>query len=327
VYLWHSPVVRADRLLSLVLLLQHRGRMSAVELARELEVSTRTVLRDVEALSTAGVPVYAERGRHGGFALLPGYSTDLTGLTSEEALALIVAGSRAGSPAPGMAPALASAMRKVVAALPERQRGSATEAAGRILVRTDSMLSRPEEAPDEPSQLDVLRQTVFAGHRLRIRYAAGDAEPQWRTIDPIGLVSARGQWYLLATRDGADRTYRVSRMLEVEELAEPADRVAGVDLERLWEERRARFSAGFPDFTAVVRVRESVRARLVARARQVHAERRDGRGWLRVEIDFGGLDHALAMIWALGPDAEVLGPQPLRVALAERAAATVARYR
>jgi predicted DNA-binding transcriptional regulator YafY len=316
--------VRADRLLSLVLLLQHRGRMSAADLARELEVSTRTVVRDMEALSSAGVPVYAERGRHGGYALLPGYSTDLTGLTSEEALALVVAGSRAGSPDPGMGPALASAMRKVVAALPERQRGSATEAAGRILVRRDGMLSGPA---DEPSQLDVVRRAVFAGRRLRIRYAAGDAEPRWRTVDPIGLVSARGQWYLLATRDGADRTYRVSRMQEVEELAEPAERPAGIDLERVWEERRARFSAGFPDFTALVRVRESGRARLVARARQVHAERPDGPGWLRMEVEFGGLDHALAMIWTLGPDAEVLGPQPLRAALAERAAATAARYR
>ncbi|WP_345606144.1 helix-turn-helix transcriptional regulator [Pseudonocardia adelaidensis] len=318
--------MRADRLLSLVLLLQHRGRMSATELARELEVSPRTVLRDIEALSTAGVPVYAERGRHGGFALLPGYTTDLTGLTSEEALALVVAGSRAKASAPGMAPALASAMRKVVAALPERHRDSTTEAAGRILVRPDGMIQRPAEAPDECALLGVVRRAVFAGRRLRIRYAAGDGEPGWRTVDPVGLVSARGQWYLLATRDGADRTYRVSRMREVEELAEPADRPPGLDLERVWEERRARFSAGFPDLTAVVRVRDTARARLVARARQVHTERPDGPGWLRLEIDFGGLDHALALIWALGPDAEVVGPQPLRAAVAERAAATAARY-
>jgi len=325
-YVWHSRIVRADRLLSLVLLLQHRGRMSAAELARELEVSTRTVLRDVESLSTVGVPVYAERGRYGGFALLPGYSTDLTGLTSEEALALLVAGSRAGAPAPGMAPALASAMRKVVAALPEQQRDRATEAAGRILVRPDGMIQRPAPVQGEPALLDVVRCAVFGGRRLRVRYAAEGAEPRWRTVDPIGLVSARGQWYLLATRDGADRTYRVSRMREVEDMAEPADRPAGVDLERVWEERRARFAAGFPDLTASVRVREAARARLVDRARQVHAERPDGAGWLRVEIDFGGLDHALAMVWALGPDAEVLGPEPLRAALVARVAATAARY-
>src|SRR3954454_19436311 len=139
--------MRADRLVSLVLLLRQRGRLTADVLARELDVSTRTVLRDIEALSTAGVPVYAERGRHGGFALLPGYRTDLTGLTSEEAVALVVAGSRARASAPGMAPALASAMRKVVAALPERHRDSTTEAAGRILVRPDGMIQHSAEGP------------------------------------------------------------------------------------------------------------------------------------------------------------------------------------
>jgi predicted DNA-binding transcriptional regulator YafY len=320
--------VRADRLLSLVLLLQHRGRMTAPALARELEVSTRTVLRDVEALSAAGVPVYAERGRHGGFALLPGYSTDLTGLTSDEALALLVAGSRAAPPSGGMAPALASAMRKVVAALPQRQRDSATEAAARILVRPEGMMppTGPPPGPGAPTHLDVVRSAVFAGRKLRIRYAASGEEPRWRSVDPIGLVSARGHWYLLATRDGADRTYRVSRMQDVEALSEPADRPTGVDLERVWEERRARFAAGFPDLTALVRVRVEHRATLAGRARRVRSERRDGDGWLRVELDYGGLDHAVAMVRALGPDAEALAPPELRAALAGRAAATAAKY-
>src|SRR3954467_13325050 len=120
-------VVRADRLLSLLLLLQHRGRRSAKELAEELEVSTRTVLRDIEALSTAGVPVYAERGRHGGFALLPGFRTELTGLNHDEALALLATG-----PGLGLGPALASARRKVVDALPESHRAVASDAARRF---------------------------------------------------------------------------------------------------------------------------------------------------------------------------------------------------
>src|SRR3954454_9592687 len=118
--------MRADRLVSLVLLLRQRGRLTADVLARELDVSTRTVLRDVEALSAAGVPVYAERGRHGGFALLPGYTTDLTGLTHDEALALLVAGSQTAPPSSGGVPALASAMRKIVAALPQQRRAAAT---------------------------------------------------------------------------------------------------------------------------------------------------------------------------------------------------------
>lgn len=318
--------MRADRLLSLLLLLQHHGRMSAAALARELEVSTRTVLRDVEALSTAGVPIYAERGRFGGFALVPGYSTDLTGLTSKEAVALLVAGSRAASPDPDMAPALASAMRKVVAALPQQQRDDATCVAGRILVRPDGMITRREAPADGEARLAVVRGAVFGGRKLRIRYAASGEEPRWRTVDPIGLVNARGQWYLLATRDGVERTYRLSRLQDAEAMVEPADRPTGIDLERLWEERRARFMAGIREVTAVVRVRETARAALVERVRGVGAERRDGDGWLRVELEFGGLDHALAMIWALGPDAEAIGPEPLRAALAERAAATAARY-
>ena len=182
--------VRADRLLSLLLLLQHRGRRSARELADELEVSTRTVLRDIEALSAAGVPVYAERGRHGGFALLPGYSTDLTGLTHDEALALLVAGSRGDGA--GMAPALASAMRKVVAGLPAVATGRCRPGrgphpgAGRPVVAARA----PESADD--AVLGAVRAAVFAGRRLDLRYAARDEEPRWRTVDPVGLVSQAG---------------------------------------------------------------------------------------------------------------------------------------
>ena len=136
--------MRADRLVSLVLLLRQRGRLSAATLARELEVSTRTVLRDIEALSAAGVPVYAERGRHGGFALLPGFRTELTGLNHDEALALLVAGSRRGAQAFGLGSALASAMLKVVDALPESYRDTAAGAARAIAHRPGD---RPPLAP------------------------------------------------------------------------------------------------------------------------------------------------------------------------------------
>ncbi|MEU4746312.1 HTH domain-containing protein, partial [Actinosynnema sp. NPDC023658] len=144
--------MRADRLVSLVLLLRQRGRLSAATLARELEVSTRTVLRDVEALSAAGVPVYAERGRHGGFALLPGFRTELTGLSHDEALALLIAGSRRGAQAFGLGSALASAMLKVVDALPESHRDTAVGVAERLLIDPETdLLSRravAEEVPD-----------------------------------------------------------------------------------------------------------------------------------------------------------------------------------
>jgi predicted DNA-binding transcriptional regulator YafY len=383
-------VVRADRLLSLLLLLQHRGRRSAKELADELEVSTRTVLRDIEALSTAGVPVYAERGRHGGFALLPGYSTDLTGLTHDEALALLVAGSRGDGA--GMAPALASAMRKVVAGLPAAQRESAGRDAGRILVQDGRWLPRAPETgggdrevrdggrrhPAETDDRDggvrdggrgqaaatgdggvgeahperlagtragagqrrrgtsgagadevltVVRAAVFAGRRLDLHYAARDEEPRWRTVDPVGLVSQGGRWYLLALRDGQERTYRLSRVREVRERAEQAVRPPDVDLDEAWRARRTAFLASLPTLPVEVRVRASRRADLLRTAGEVLAEEPATDGRLRLTVAFGDAMHAERVLWSMADDVEVLAPAELRAALAARAEAVAARYR
>jgi len=389
-------VVRADRLLSLLLLLQHRGRRSAKELADELEVSTRTVLRDIEALSTAGVPVYAERGRHGGFALLPGYSTDLTGLTHDEALALLVAGSRGDGA--GMAPALASAMRKVVAGLPAAQRESAGRDAGRILVRDgrwlplaapvardsgaddvrggerrggssvardgglrggeqrsgasvagdgglgggerrggasgvgrggagDGVRRRATSVAGDDAVLATVRAAVFAGHRLDLRYAARDEEPRWRTVDPVGLVSQGGRWYLLALRDGQERTYRLSRVREARERAEQAVRPPDVDLDEAWRARRTAFLASLPTLPVEVRVRASRRADLLRTAGEVLAEEPATDGRLRLTVAFGDAVHAERVLWSMADDVEVLAPAELRAALAARAEAVAARYR
>jgi predicted DNA-binding transcriptional regulator YafY len=320
--------MRADRLVSLVLLLRQHGRLSATALARELEVSTRTVLRDIEALSAAGVPVYAERGRHGGFALLPGFRTELTGLGHDEALALLVAGSRRGAQAFGLGPALASAMRKVIDALPEGDRATAAGAARRLLIdpETDLLARRrvTEEVPD--AVLAEVRGAVFAGHRLRVHYAAADQDPRWRTVDPIGLVTVGGQGYLLATRDGADRTYRLSRILAAEELAEPARRPDRVDLGRAWEERGTRFREGGDRVTAVVRVVPARREELGGTARAVRAEEADEDDRLRMEVSFQDPRHAEWALWRLATDAEALSPRWLRTALRDRAAAVAARY-
>jgi predicted DNA-binding transcriptional regulator YafY len=320
--------VRADRLVSLVLLLRRHGRLSATALARELEVSTRTVLRDVEALSAAGVPVYAERGRHGGFALLPGFRTELTGLNHDEALALLVAGSRRGAQVFGLGAALASAMRKVVDALPESQRAAAAGVAERLLIDPGTdLLSRRLEDEEEPgAAVAEVRRAVFAGHRLRIRYAAAGQAPRWRTVDPIGLVTARGQGYLLATRSGADRTYRLSRVLAAEELDEPARRTDRVDLDRIWRERGARFRSGGDQVAVLARVDPARRDDLVGTALAVRAEGADPDGRLRLEVSFQDARHAEWALWQLGADAEVLSPQWLRTSLHDRAAAIAARY-
>ncbi|GAA4897236.1 helix-turn-helix transcriptional regulator [Streptomyces coeruleoprunus] len=320
--------MRADRLVSLVLLLRRRGRMTADTLARELEVSTRTVLRDMEALSAAGVPVYAERGRHGGFALLPDFQTALTGLNRDEALALLVAGSRRGAQLFGLGTALASAMLKVVDALPDGLRDNAADAAQRLLIDPETdLLSRRVAAEEVPDAIVAeVRRAVFAGHKLRIHYAAVDQTPKWRTVDPIGLVTVRGQGYLLATRSGADRTYRLSRILAAEELDEPAQRPDRVDLDRAWQERNTRFRTGGDQVAVLVRVDPARREELVGTALAVCDEEADADGWLRLNVIFQDSRHAEWALWQLATNAEALAPQWLRTSLRNRAAAIVNRY-
>ncbi|MGF7122872.1 helix-turn-helix transcriptional regulator [Rhodococcus sp. BE178] len=314
--------MRADRLLSLVLLLRNRGRMSATALARELEVSTRTVLRDVEALSTAGIPVYAERGRDGGFALLPGFTTDLTGLTVEEAKALLAAGAAATPAALGMAPAFASAMRKVSAAMPDTHRSAATRVAERVLVRQGGWLTDPSHE----AYLGLIQQVVFAGRRLRLRYAARGSESHWRTVDPIGLVNAGGRWYLVATHRGSERTYRLSRIQDAVELDEPARRDPVVDLAGIWDRRRSEFRALHESVAATVRVRAERREDLLGSVLSAASETRAD-GWITAEVEFGDAAHAGGVLWMLGEDAELLGPESLREGIRLRASGMADRHR
>lgn len=312
--------MRADRLVSLVLLLRHRGRLTADELARELEVSPRTVLRDVDALLSAGVPVRAERGRHGGFTLAPGFRTELTGLNHDEALALLTAGS---GQVFGLGPALTSAMRKVVDALP----AGATDAAQRFLVEPETdLLSRRAATEDvPPATMLAVRRAVLDGHKLRIHYVATGQAPEWRTVDPLGLVTVRGRAYLLATRSGEDRTYRLSRLLAAEALPEPAERPSRVDLDRIWLQRSERFLAD-GHITVLVRVSPARREQLLDAAVAVRAEEPGADGWPRLEVTFQDAWHAEWALWQLGAGAEALSPPSLRAALHERAAALAARY-
>jgi predicted DNA-binding transcriptional regulator YafY len=320
--------MRADRLVSLVLLLRQRGQLSAATLARELEVSTRTVLRDIEALSAAGVPVYAERGRHGGFALLPGFQTELIGLNHDEALALLIAGSRRGAQAFGLGSALASAMLKVVDALPESHRDAAAGVAERLLIDPETDLLSRRVVTDEVSDTIVteIRRAVFAGHKLRIHYAAVGEDPKWRTVDPLGLVTVRDQGYLLATRSGADRTYRLSRVLAAEELDEPAQRPDRVDLGRAWQERGTQFRTGGDQVTVLLRVHPARRDDLLDTALAVLTEEPDTDGWLRLEVTFQDPRHAEWALWQLSTNAEALAPQWLRTSLRDRANAIATRY-
>ena len=178
----------------------------------------------------------------------------------------------------------------------------------------------------DPTMVEI-RRAVLAGHKLRIRYAATDQAPGWRTVDPIGLVTVRDRGYLLATRAGADRTYRLSRVLAAEALPEPAERPDRVDLDRAWRDRSTRFRTGGDDqVTVLVRVDPARREDLVTTVLAVHAEEPDADGWLRMEVTFQDSRHAEWALWQLATNAEALEPEWLRTVLRDRAAAIAARY-
>ena len=320
--------MKSDRLLAILLLLQARGRMSARELAGELEVTERTIYRDLSALSTAGVPVYAERGRNGGCALLAGYRTDLSGLTATEARALFTFGGR-GSPA-GEEADLRQALRKLLTALPASQRPAAEAARDRTVVDARGWHQGEETTP----ALDEIREAVWQTRRLRLTYRGSD-DPGGReyTADPYGLLVKAGRWYLIAGVDREPRVFRVSRVDSARMLDEKADRPAGLNLERLWRELRERFEERGPGTTVRLRVRQREAARLtriIGRQLTVPAPdplpRPDEDGWVHLDLRFVALGAARATLAGFGGDVEVLGPARLRCDLVALARELLARY-
>ncbi|HMD47286.1 MAG TPA: WYL domain-containing protein [Acidimicrobiales bacterium] len=218
--------MRADRLVAALLFLQARGRVTAGELADELEVSERTARRDLEALATSGVPVYSQPGRGGGWSLVGGARTDLSGLSAAEARTLfLVAGPAAATPT------VKAALRKLLAALPETLRAQAEAAATAVVIDPTGWDHR---RPDPPAQLEVLQQAVIDGVKVRIGYAGRNRPEGERTVHPLGLVAKRSVWYLIADTDAGLRTFRVSRVTSVALTDRPVVRPDGFDLEATW---------------------------------------------------------------------------------------------
>ncbi|MGW2613084.1 helix-turn-helix transcriptional regulator [Streptomyces mirabilis] len=326
--------MRSDRLLSIMLLLQTRGQLPASDLADRLEVSVRTIMRDVEALSAAGVPVYTVRGPQGGIALLPGYRTDVTGLTADESRALFVLLSGTAHADLGLGQALGSALRKVMATLPAPHRPDADLASRRILI--DPVRWRGTPGPDRPApDLAAFQQAVLGNRRLRLRYRHGrDNRVHTYTLDPYGLVNKAGVWYLVADHDGEPRLFRTDRALSATVLTQPAQRRDGLELTDVWQALRRRID----DIPAPLAVTARVRDEILAKFLRIHeadladptptnsrAEADGEPGWTRVELRFRSLLAAEALL-AFGPDAVVLTPDGLRQALARKAAATAALY-
>jgi predicted DNA-binding transcriptional regulator YafY len=221
--------MRADRLVATLLLLQARGRVTAAEVAAELEVSVKTARRDLEALQIAGIPVYSLAGRGGGWALVGGARTDLSGLTADEARTLfLVAG-----PSSAVTPAAKAALRKLVRALPETFRAEAEKAASAIVLDPARWGGT---APSTPPHLAALQQAVIEERQIRLGYTDAQGAVSERTVHPLGLVSKGTTWYLVGDTDAGRRTFRVWRVRSVELTNQPATRPADFDLQRAWEE-------------------------------------------------------------------------------------------
>jgi predicted DNA-binding transcriptional regulator YafY len=221
--------MRADRLVATLLFLQARGRVTAAEVAAELEVSVKTARRDLEALSIAGIPVYAQPGRGGGWALVGGARTDLSGLTAAEARTLfLIAG-----PSSAITPEAKAALRKLVRALPETFRAEAEKAASAIVLDPARWGGT---APSTPPHLEALQQAVIDGVQIRLGYTDAQGAVSERVVHPLGLVSKGTTWYLVADTDAGRRTFRIWRVRSVERTGEPVVRPPDFDLQRAWDE-------------------------------------------------------------------------------------------
>lgn len=318
--------MRADRLLSILLLLQTNGRMTAAELAQRLEVSERTIHRDMEALSTAGVPVIAERGAGGGWALLEPYRTDLTGLSATEMQTLYLMQSARLLEDLGLKQAADSALLKLLAAMPAVSRRRAEHLRHSIYVDAAGWKRWDEAAPCLPTVQDALWQ----GRKLTIQYRRGDdGEVVERLIDPLGLVAKGSIWYLVGAVAGELRTYRLSRVQAAQISEQPLERPENFDLAAYWQQSVREFQQALPRYPALLRLAPGMVERIpaawrYARVQQVIATAADG--WVTACVDFQAMDYAGEAILSFGPRVEVLEPAELRAHVAELARATAAVY-
>jgi len=319
--------MRASRLLSLLMLLQTRGRVSARTLAEALEVSVRTIHRDVDELSAAGVPIWADRGRLGGFQLQPGWRTKVDGLTAPEAQAMFLGGLPGPASELGLGEAMASAQLKLLAALPDGWREDARRVSARFHLDPIDWY----RGPSASDHLPAIAQAVWSERRVALRYESWKGEVS-RRVDPLGLVLKAGIWYLAAQVGNGVRTYRLSNILDLQVTGEAFERPADFQLAAWWQASTKRFEKELAVDTAQLRVSASGLKSLrdlgaaVAQAAEASASAPDEAGWRRVTIPIESIPHAAAQVLRLGAQAEVLKPAALRRALLERIGAIAALY-
>ena len=319
--------MRASRLLSIMMLLQAKGRMSAEALAAELEVSVRTIYRDIDQLSAAGVPVYADIGRNGGFALLDGWRTRLTGLTAPEARALFLSGLPGPASELGLGDEVAAAERKLRAALPADWQSEATRMSSRFHLDPKAWFSTGPRQGVLPAEAEA----VWTETRITIRYDSW-TQIRERTIEPRGLVLKGGIWYLVARRETGMRTYRLSQIQALTITQERFTRPDDFDLPRHWQDSTAAFEREVYVGVARVRATRAGVSRLKDISQRCKEEIEDqvvvfgDDGWAELDVPIEEERWAAREMTRAGAEVEVLAPDSLRVRMVEIATRLAQSY-
>ena len=319
--------MRAGRLVSLMLLLQTRGRLTGEQVAAELEVSVRTVYRDIDALSEAGVPIYAERGPGGGIQLVDGYRTRLTGLTTQEAEALFLSGLPGPAAELGLGTVVAAARLKVLAALPPELRNRASRISQRFHLDAPGWFQSPESV----AHLEALGAAVWESRAIDIDYRRDEVVAR-RRVEPLGLVLKGGIWYLVARTESNLRTYRVSRVQAVHPLEQHFERPADFDLAAFWTASISSYERGRPRYRVTIGLAAPDLDRVLDTVGNFVVEAAAGRpiadveGRLRLDLEFDWLDTALGLLFELGSLADVVEPASMRTRMVEAARSVLARY-
>ncbi|MBX9972585.1 YafY family protein [Cytobacillus firmus] len=302
--------MRADRLISILLLLQNNEKMTTRELAKELEVTERTIHRDMEALSAAGIPVLAERGKFGGWRLLEKYRTNLTGLKADEIKTLLLSPSFQHLTDLGISDDWKEARQKLLAAIPAPLKENVKDISNRIHIDTSTW----RQTPREMKSFGIVQQAVWEEKKLQIQYEKADKQTIERIVDPLGLVAKGNTWYLIAASDEKIKSYRVSRIVDAELINEKFSRPNDFDLAGYWQESKQRFISSLPRFEVEVEISPSIMQRINFTGRflrVLHMDTPDENGWIPASLCFDTEQEAREYILGFGDQIKIVSPSSL----------------
>ncbi|WP_306421058.1 YafY family protein [Halalkalibacter sp. APA_J-10(15)] len=301
--------MRGDRLISILLLLQSQGQLTAKELAERLDVSERTIYRDMDALSGAGIPVVAERGKKGGWSFLEGYQTNLTGLKESEIHALLVSPSKQLLDDLQLTRTSEDARTKLIASLPAVYREGAKEVWNRIYIDTSSWRNEKEKL----KSFEALKQSIWKNHKLNMVYQRSDGQTIERIVQPLGLVAKGNRWYLIASKENGEiRNYRASRIQQASPINETFERPKSFDIAQYWKSSTEAFIKELPTYEVQVKVTQSIIGKLSYSShfvRVIEISEVDKEGWVLVKLSFDTEEEAIRYILGFSNQMFVVEPQ------------------